>query len=286
MPEPPVQRVFIQQRDSIRPQLLRPEDFSLRTAGCQEVVITLQHSLDGPRRRVRKVAAKQDVRHITTYRTDKFQETSQLRRAGTQRRVIVEPREVRKGLFLRDPSHGSNGGDSQGGHGPRPNEGERPTRMGEDDIDVRAGPHRSREDQVDSSAGRSQRVVDDGLGQEAADELGRQVQARRVQEDERAVALQLLPDGPEALVAGEPVAVGCVRADAAAELLLREEEVDLGARALDVLPVGKDAEEAELSGERALGRRGQRAEVYVELARELAALLACPGDWDAGRGDG
>lgn len=158
--------------------------------------------------------------------------------------------------------------------------------MGEDDIDVRAGPHRSREDQVDGGAGRGQRVVDDGLGEEAADEPGRQVQARRVQEDERPVGLQPLPYGPEALVAGEPVAVGGVCADAAAELLLREEEVDLGARALDVLPVGEDAEKAEFPGERALGRRGQRAEVYVELAGELAALLACPGDWDTGRGDG
>lgn len=158
--------------------------------------------------------------------------------------------------------------------------------MREDDIDVRTGPHRPLEDQVDGGAGRGQRVVDDGLREEAADELGLEFQARRVQEDERAVALQLPPYGPEALVAGEPVAVGGVRADAAAELLLREEEVDLGARALDVLPVGEDAEEAELSGERALGRRGQRAEVYVELAGELAALFAWPGDWDTGRGDG
>lgn len=282
MPEPTVQRMLIQQRDSIRPQLLRPEDFSLGTPGGQEVVITLQHSLDGPRRRVREVAAKQDVRHVTTHRTNKFQETSQLRRGRTQRRVVVEPREVRERLLLGDFSHGGNGWDSQGGHGPRPDEGERPTRMGEDDIDVRAGPHRTREDQVDGSTGRGQRVVDDGLREEAADELWLEFQARRVQEDERAVALQLLPYRPEALVAGEPVAVGGVRGDAGAEPLLREEEVDLGARALDVLPVGEDAEEAELPGERALGRRGQRAEVHVELARELAALLACPGDWYAG----
>jgi hypothetical protein len=55
---------------------------------------------------------------------------------------------------------------------------------------------------------------------------------------------------------------------------------------LDVLPVGKHAEEAELVREGALCARGQGAEVYVELAGEPAAFFACSGDGDAGRGDG
>lgn len=201
-------------------------------------MVTLQNSLDVPRRRVREVTAKQYMRHVTTHRTNEFQQTSQLRRARTQRRVVVEPRKVRDALALRDPSLGGNGRESQGADGPRPDEGEGPTRVGQDDIHVGTGPHGAREDQVDGSPGRGLRVVDNRLREEAADEPGRDVRARRVQEDEGAVGLQPLPDGPEALVAGQPVPVGGVRADAAAELLLREEEVDLGAGAVDVLPIG------------------------------------------------
>lgn len=111
--------------------------------------------------------------------------------------------------------------------------------MGEDDVDVGAGPQGTREDQVDGSPGRGQRVVDDGLGEEAADEPGLEVGARRVQEDEGAIGLQLRPYRLETLVAGQFVPVGGVRADAAAELLLREEEVDLGAGALDVCQSGR-----------------------------------------------
>lgn len=103
--------------------------------------------------------------------------------------------------------------------------------MREYHIDVRAGPHRAREDQVDGSSSRGKRVIDDRLGEEAADEPGPGAGARRMQEDKGTVALQLPPDGPEALVAGQLVPVAGVRADAAAELLLGEEEVDLGAGA-------------------------------------------------------
>lgn len=226
-------------------------------------MVTLQRSLAAPRRCVREVSAKQYVRHVTTHRTNEIQEASQLRRGPTQRRVVVEPRKVRDAFVLRDPSLVGNRRESQGADDPRPDEGEGPTRMGQDDIDVRAGPHGAREDQVDGSPGGGLRVVDNRLREEAADEPGRDLQARRVQEDEGAVGLQPLPDGPEALVAGQPVPVGGVRADAAAELLLGEEEVDLGAGALDVPPVGEDAEEPEPAGEGGLGGRGQPPEVRV-----------------------
>lgn len=205
------------------------------------------------------------MRHIATYRSDEIQEPTQLRRTRTQCGVVIEPREVRDGVLLGDLCLGGNGRDSQRGDSSRPDEGEGATGMRQDDIDAGAGTHCASEDQVNGSPGRGKRVIDDGLGKKAADISRPEVQARRVQEDEGAVALQLLPDGPEALVAGQLVPVGGVRADATAELLLREEEVDLGAGAVDVLPVGKYAEEAELAREGALCVRGQGTKVYVEL---------------------
>lgn len=158
--------------------------------------------------------------------------------------------------------------------------------MGEDDIYVGTGPHGACDDQIDGCPSCSQWIIHDGLRQEAANEFGLKIRARWMQEHKGPVALELLPYGLEALVAGQLAPVGSVDAHSIAELLLREEEIDLRAGAFEVLPVGQGAEETEPADERGLCSRDQAAEVYVELAGKLAAFLTCPGNWNTRRGDG
>jgi hypothetical protein len=97
-----------------------------------------------------------------------------------------------------------------------------------------------------------------------------------VDEHDGLVALEARPDGLELGVAEEEAAVRRHDDDAGAAQVAHD-VVDLGERALDVVPVGEGAEERDLAG----GLVRELDALVVAGAREAAPLLARAGDGGA-----
>lgn len=159
---------------------------------------------------------------------------------------------------------------------------ERAARVAQDDFEPGVVGHDARDEQGHGGAGRGEREVDDGLREEAADLVGRDVGLAGVQEDERGEAVKLGPDGTERLIADQPVAVRRQDDDAVGPLLDLEHVPDLRKRPLDVVEVRQAREEAEA----AFSLSADFPDLVVQGTRELSALFGGTKEGRPGSGDG
>lgn len=238
--------MFIQQPDRIAPQPLGTNSWAPHVILHKPRM--LQHDMvDGHLRRVRIVTPKEDA--LLAAAADKVQQAVELRGRRAQRNVVVEAADVGAGLQHADGEARGQVRHHQRAEGARADKRQGAAGVRQDKVDVRAGAHGAGDDEVDGGAGGGQGIVEDGLREArgaAADELGRDVEEGRVDEDEGFVGLQLGEEGREGWVAEELAAVGAEEGDAAAELLLCEEVVELGEGAFEIGEVGDHAEEAKV----------------------------------------